>query len=56
MLLAALMFVGNTLKEILLLEADFNTVCKIISSNRLILNIETENTFLIEVIDQLQIN
>ena len=49
--LAILMFAGNTLKEILSLEADFNMAYKIISSNRLILSIETENTIIIEVIE-----
>ena len=38
------------LRAILLLEADFNTIHKIIFNTRLIPNIEAENAILIEVI------
>jgi len=46
--------VGNVhvqkLRVILLLEADFNAIHKIIFNNRLILNIEVVNAILMEVI------
>ena len=41
---------AQKLRAILLLEADFNAIYKIIFSTRLIPNIESENTILIEVI------
>ena len=39
------------LRVILLLEADFNAIDKIIFSTRLILSIEAENAILMEVIE-----